>query len=53
MREIEDKPEATAWGKKMPFGQLMAEFSNGRGEAEKASGAQGIPSQSQQLQWLL
>jgi len=31
IREIESKPEATNWGKKMPFGALMAEFSNGRG----------------------
>lgn len=31
VKEIEEKPEATVWGKKMPFGQLMAEFSNGRG----------------------
>ena len=30
-KEIEDKPEATCWGKKMPFGNLMAEYSNGRG----------------------
>lgn len=44
VREIEDKPESTVWGKKMSFGQVMAEFSNGRGEEEKASGSQGIPS---------
>jgi len=31
IKEIEAKPEATNWGKKMPFGHLMAEFSNGRG----------------------
>lgn len=31
IKEIEAKPEATNWGKKMPFGALMAEFSNGRG----------------------
>jgi len=31
IKEIESKPEATNWGKKMPFGALMGEFSNGRG----------------------
>nr|WAQ15584.1 ARPC1B [Halisarca dujardinii] len=31
MKEIEDKPESTPWGKKMSCGQLMAEKSNGRG----------------------
>ena len=31
VKEIEDKPTPTTWGKKMPFGNLMAEFSNGRG----------------------
>lgn len=31
IKDIEAKPEATNWGKKMPFGQLMAEFSNGNG----------------------
>lgn len=31
IKEIEAKPESTNWGKKMPFGNLMAEFSNGRG----------------------
>lgn len=31
IKEIESKPEATNWGKKMPFGALMAEFTNGRG----------------------
>jgi len=31
IKEIEAKPEATIWGKKMPFGALMAEFSNGGG----------------------
>ena len=41
VKEIEDKPEATPWGKKMPFGQLMAEKSNGRGEKEDAKGTQG------------
>ena len=28
VKEIEDKPEATVWGKKMNFGQLMTELSN-------------------------
>merc|ERR1711962_946855 len=28
IRDIEDKPKETAWGKKMPMGQLMAEFTN-------------------------
>ena len=41
-KEIEDKPEATCWGKKMPFGNLMAEYSNGRGEKDGAPGMQGI-----------
>merc|ERR1712212_581275 len=31
IKEIESKPEATPWGKKMPFGALMAEYSNGGG----------------------
>ena len=31
MKEIEEKPEATCWGKKMTFGVCMAEFSNGGG----------------------
>jgi len=31
IKEIEDKPGATNWGKKMPFGALMAEYSNGKG----------------------
>ena len=28
VKEIEEKPEATCWGKKMPFGAHLAEFSN-------------------------
>ena len=31
VKEIEDKPEATAWGKKMPFGAIMAEYGQGSG----------------------
>ena len=31
VKEIEDKPEATCWGKKMTFGACMAEYSNGGG----------------------
>lgn len=31
IKEIESKPEATNWGKKMPFGNLMAEFTNSGG----------------------
>lgn len=31
IKEIEPKPEATSWGKKMPFGALMKEFTNGCG----------------------
>ena len=31
VKEIEDKPDATCWGKKMPFGNCLAEFSNGGG----------------------
>ena len=32
IKEIDEKPEATPWGKKMSFTTLMAEFSNGGGE---------------------
>ena len=28
IKEIEERPQSTPWGSKMPFGQLMAEFSN-------------------------
>ena len=28
VKDIEDKPSATPWGSKMPFQNLMAEFSN-------------------------
>ena len=31
VKEIEEKPKETVWGKKMPFGALMGEFSNGGG----------------------
>lgn len=31
IKEVESKPEATPWGKKMTFGQIMGEFSNGGG----------------------
>ena len=31
MKEIEDKPEPTVWGSKMPFGNEMDSFSNGGG----------------------
>jgi len=31
IKEVEPKPEATSWGKKMTFGNMMAEFSNGGG----------------------
>lgn len=31
VKEIEEKPEATCWGKKMTFGNCMAEFSHGHG----------------------
>lgn len=31
VKEVEDKPTSTPWGSKMPFQQLMAEFSNGGG----------------------
>eukprot|EP00918_Siedleckia_nematoides_P097777 GHVU01214179.1.p1 GENE.GHVU01214179.1~~GHVU01214179.1.p1 ORF type:complete len:372 (+),score=31.59 GHVU01214179.1:158-1273(+) len=31
IKEVEPKPEATAWGKKMTFGNLMQEFSSGGG----------------------
>lgn len=31
VKEVEKKPSATAWGAKMPFQWLMAEFSNGGG----------------------
>ncbi|CAD5124477.1 DgyrCDS12758 [Dimorphilus gyrociliatus] len=31
VKEIESKPSALSWGTKMPFGNVMAEFSNGGG----------------------
>merc|ERR1711976_1051662 len=31
IKEVDEKPAATAWGKKMTFGNVMAEFSNGGG----------------------
>lgn len=31
VKEIEEKPSTTPWGKKMTFGNCMAEFSNGSG----------------------
>ena len=31
IKEVDEKPAATNWGKKMTFGNLMAEFSNGGG----------------------
>nr|CAG4643941.1 EOG090X05RK [Lepidurus arcticus] len=31
IKEIEDRPQPTAWGAKMPLGQLMAEFANSSG----------------------
>jgi len=31
IKELESKPQECGWGKKMPFGNLMAEFSNGGG----------------------
>ena len=31
VKEIEEKPGSTCWGKKMTFGACMAEFSNGGG----------------------
>ncbi len=31
VKDIEEKPKETVWGKKMPFGNLMAEYSNGGG----------------------
>lgn len=33
IKEIESKPESTNWGKKMPFGAIMGEWSNGRGKS--------------------
>ncbi|RUS78028.1 hypothetical protein EGW08_014203 [Elysia chlorotica] len=30
-KEVDEKPGPSAWGSKMPFGNLMAEFSNGGG----------------------
>lgn len=35
IKEVDDKPSATSWGSKMPFGNLMAEFSNGAGKTPK------------------
>lgn len=31
LREIEEKPGPTTWGRKMPFGQLMKEYGHGLG----------------------
>jgi actin related protein 2/3 complex subunit 1A/1B len=31
IKDVEEKPSATSWGSKMPFGNLMAEFSSGGG----------------------
>lgn len=31
IKEVDEKPAATPWGKKMTFGNMMAEFSNGGG----------------------
>jgi len=31
VKKVDEKPEATAWGKKMVFADLMAEFANGSG----------------------
>lgn len=31
IKTCDEKPAATAWGKKMPFGQVMAEFGTGAG----------------------
>lgn len=31
VKEVDEKPAATVWGKKMTFGNLMAEFSSGGG----------------------
>ena len=31
MKEIEEKPAPTPWGKKMNFGNCMAEYANGSG----------------------
>lgn len=31
IKEVDEKPAATSWGKKMTFGNLMAEYSNGGG----------------------
>lgn len=31
IKEVDEKPAATPWGKKMTFGNLMAEYSNGGG----------------------
>ncbi len=34
IKEVDEKPASTNWGKKMTFGNLMAEFSNGGGKNE-------------------
>ena len=39
IKDEEPKPDATNWGKKMTFGNLMAEFSNGGGRNLAAPGA--------------
>ncbi len=37
IKEVDEKPAATNWGKKMTFGNSMAEYSNGGGEIERTA----------------
>ena len=32
IKEVDEKPASTSWGKKMTFGNMMAEYSNGGGK---------------------
>ena len=32
IKEVDEKPASTNWGKKMTFGNMMAEYSNGGGK---------------------
>jgi actin related protein 2/3 complex, subunit 1A/1B len=34
IKEVDEKPGACAWGSKMPFANLMAEFSSGAGNGK-------------------
>ena len=43
VKDVDEKPDATNWGKKMTFGNVMAEFSNGGGLWLVTSGGFSLP----------